>query len=123
MTTLRSLQHDADRLQQRHSWLAFPLAACRKIADDQAGNLAALIAYYAFPGMTTARSMASWRAEGRSRSERRATKGGPRDRGSWHTASGQPAARTAQLRAGSAARHGDREPDARLLLPAGGDLG
>jgi membrane protein len=45
---LLALQRDADRLQQRHAWLAFPLAAWRKFADDQAGHLAALIAYYAF---------------------------------------------------------------------------
>jgi membrane protein len=48
MTRLQSLLQDADELQQRHTWLAFPLAAWRKFADDQAGNLAALIAYYAF---------------------------------------------------------------------------
>jgi membrane protein len=48
MSKLPSLQQDADRLQQRHAWLAFPLAAWRKFADDRAGNLAALIAYYAF---------------------------------------------------------------------------
>jgi membrane protein len=48
MTRLQSLLREADELQQRHAWLAFPLAAWRKFADDQAGNLAALIAYYAF---------------------------------------------------------------------------
>jgi membrane protein len=48
MTRLQSLLQDADEFQQRHTWLAFPLAAWRKFADDQAGNLAALIAYYAF---------------------------------------------------------------------------
>lgn len=37
-----------DRFQQRHAVLAFPLAVWRKFGDDQAGNLAALIAYYAF---------------------------------------------------------------------------
>ncbi|HEV2240159.1 MAG TPA: YihY/virulence factor BrkB family protein [Streptosporangiaceae bacterium] len=37
-----------DRWQQRHSWLAFGVAAWKKFGDDQAGNLAALIAYYAF---------------------------------------------------------------------------
>src|SRR4030088_1399881 len=37
-----------DRLQQRHAWLAFPVAVWKKFGDDQAGNLAALIAYYAF---------------------------------------------------------------------------
>jgi membrane protein len=44
----QSLLHDADRLQQRDAWLAFPLAVYRKFADDKAGYLAALIAYYAF---------------------------------------------------------------------------
>src|SRR2546425_12818228 len=37
-----------DRFQQRHRWLAFPLAVVKKFGDDQAGNLAALIAYYGF---------------------------------------------------------------------------
>jgi membrane protein len=34
-----------DALQQRHAWLAFPVAVWKKFGDDQAGNLAALIAY------------------------------------------------------------------------------
>lgn len=38
----------ADRLQQRQPWLAFPVAVWKKFSDDQAGNLAALISYYAF---------------------------------------------------------------------------
>jgi YihY family inner membrane protein len=38
----------ADRLQQRHRWLAFGVASWKKFGDDQASNLAALIAYYAF---------------------------------------------------------------------------
>jgi inner membrane protein YhjD len=37
-----------DRYQQRHRWLAVPLAVVKKFGDDQAGNLAALVAYYAF---------------------------------------------------------------------------
>jgi YihY family inner membrane protein len=37
-----------DRRQQRSRWLAFPVAVLRKFGDDQAGSLAALIAYYAF---------------------------------------------------------------------------
>lgn len=37
-----------DTYQQQHRWLAFPFAVFRKFGDDQAGNLAALIAYYAF---------------------------------------------------------------------------
>ena len=38
----------ADQLQQRHAWLAVPVAVWKKFGDDQAGNLAALVAYYAF---------------------------------------------------------------------------
>jgi membrane protein len=37
-----------DQYQQRHRWLAIPMAVVKKFGDDQAGNLAALIAYYAF---------------------------------------------------------------------------
>ena len=37
-----------DRVQQRSGWLAFPVAVWKKFGDDQAGNLAALVAYYAF---------------------------------------------------------------------------
>jgi membrane protein len=37
-----------DRFQQRHKPLALPLAVVRKFGQDQAGNLAALLAYYAF---------------------------------------------------------------------------
>jgi YihY family inner membrane protein len=37
-----------DRLQQRHKSLAVPVAVIKKYSDDQAGNLAALVAYYAF---------------------------------------------------------------------------
>ena len=37
-----------DRVQQQHVSLAIPMAVVRKFADDQAGGLAALIAYYAF---------------------------------------------------------------------------
>jgi YihY family inner membrane protein len=36
------------RVQQRHPILAFPAAVARKFADDRAGSLAALIAYYGF---------------------------------------------------------------------------
>src|SRR3954454_23386070 len=38
----------ADRAQRERRWLAFPLAVYQKINDDQAGNLASLLAYYAF---------------------------------------------------------------------------
>jgi membrane protein len=37
-----------DRVQQRHRWLAVPMAVIKKFGDDQAGSLAALVAYYAF---------------------------------------------------------------------------
>jgi membrane protein len=37
-----------DRYQQRHRWWAIPMAVVRKFGNDQAGNLAALISYYAF---------------------------------------------------------------------------
>jgi YihY family inner membrane protein len=38
----------ADRSQRNLPWLAFPLAVLKKYGEDSAGNLAALIAYYAF---------------------------------------------------------------------------
>jgi membrane protein len=38
----------ADAVQQRHAGLAVPVAVWKKFGDDQAGNLAALVAYYAF---------------------------------------------------------------------------
>jgi membrane protein len=37
-----------DAFQKRHAALAFPIAVVRKFGDDQAGNLAAVIAYYGF---------------------------------------------------------------------------
>ena len=37
-----------DRFQQRWPVLAFPVAVWKKFSDDQAGNLAGLIAYYGF---------------------------------------------------------------------------
>jgi membrane protein len=37
-----------DAVQQRHRWLAIPMAVLKKFGDDQGGNLAALVAYYAF---------------------------------------------------------------------------
>jgi membrane protein len=37
-----------DKVQQRRRWLAIPTAVLRKFGDDQAGSLAALVAYYAF---------------------------------------------------------------------------
>ena len=37
-----------DAFQQRHPWLAVPMAVIKKSSDDQGGNLAALVAYYGF---------------------------------------------------------------------------
>jgi membrane protein len=48
MSTVKRVVRAADLMQQRHPWLAFPVAVWKKFGDDQAGNLAALIAYYAF---------------------------------------------------------------------------
>jgi YihY family inner membrane protein len=45
------LLHAVDRLQQRRSWLAFAVAVWKKFSDDQAGNLAALVAYYCFASL------------------------------------------------------------------------
>ena len=44
----KQLAARADALQQRHGWLAFPLAVQRKASDDQVGSLAALMAYFGF---------------------------------------------------------------------------
>jgi membrane protein len=48
MSAVQRAVRAADELQQRHAWLAVPVAVWKKFGDDQAGNLAALIAYYAF---------------------------------------------------------------------------
>ena len=37
-----------DAYQRHHPWLAFPVGVMKKFGDDQAGYLAALVAYYAF---------------------------------------------------------------------------
>ena len=44
----RRLLERFDRYQQRRPVLAVPVAVVRKFGDDQAGNLAALLAYYGF---------------------------------------------------------------------------
>ena len=51
MNALKKLMAKLDRLQQSRPWLAFPLAVWKKFGDDQAGNLAALIAYYGFASL------------------------------------------------------------------------
>jgi membrane protein len=43
-----ALMQKADRLQQQHHVLSVAVATYKKFSDDQAGNLAALVAYYAF---------------------------------------------------------------------------
>jgi YihY family inner membrane protein len=45
---MRRFKDQLDRFQQRNRVLALPFAVIRKFSDDQAGNLAALLAYYGF---------------------------------------------------------------------------
>src|SRR5437764_9854758 len=44
---MEALLRRLDRAQKRRPWLAFPFAVLKKFGEDGAGNLAALIAYYA----------------------------------------------------------------------------
>ena len=46
-----------DGYQQSHRWLAIPFAVFRKFIDDQAGSLAALIAYYGFFALFSLRGL------------------------------------------------------------------
>src|SRR6266550_1470040 len=48
MGFIRSVARRVDRFQEHRPWVAFPYAVLRKFGDDDAGNLAALIAYYGF---------------------------------------------------------------------------
>jgi hypothetical protein len=48
MEQLRRLLQAVDDFQQRHHWLAFPVAVVKKYGEDQAGQRAALLAYYGF---------------------------------------------------------------------------
>lgn len=48
MNAVKKAQHAVDRFQQRRSWLGYVIGAWKKFGDDQARNLAALVAYYAF---------------------------------------------------------------------------
>jgi uncharacterized BrkB/YihY/UPF0761 family membrane protein len=48
MSSVDRVIRPMDQAQQRRAWLALPVAAVKKFGDDSAGNLAALIAYYAF---------------------------------------------------------------------------
>ncbi len=47
----KGLVHAVDRAQQTRPWLAIAVATWKKFSDNQAGNLAALIAYYAFASL------------------------------------------------------------------------
>ena len=51
MSFVTRLADKADNLQQSRPWLAVPVATWKKFSDNQAGNLAALIAYYAFASL------------------------------------------------------------------------
>jgi YihY family inner membrane protein len=45
---VRDLLRKLDAFQKRHAAIGFPFAVVKKFGDDQAGNLAAVIAYYGF---------------------------------------------------------------------------
>src|SRR5713226_345093 len=51
MNAAQRAVHAVDRFQQGRPWLAFPVAVWKKFGDDQAGDLAALVAYYAFASL------------------------------------------------------------------------
>jgi len=61
---VKSILQRLDRLQQRRAWAGFPFSVLKKFGEDQAGNLAALIAYYAifsiFPLMLALTSVMSF---------------------------------------------------------------
>jgi YihY family inner membrane protein len=48
MNRIERLLRAADRFQQRHVLLAFPVGVVKKYGDDEAGKHAALLAYYGF---------------------------------------------------------------------------
>ena len=45
---MKEILRSVDAFQQRHAAIGVPFAVVKKFGDDQAGNLAALIAYYGF---------------------------------------------------------------------------
>ena len=47
-TSLKRALIRVDRFQQRHTVFGFPYAVVKKFGENQAGNLAAIIGYYAF---------------------------------------------------------------------------
>lgn len=48
MNRIERSAREFDRWQQHHRPIAFVVAVAKKFGDDQAGNLVALLAYYAF---------------------------------------------------------------------------
>ena len=48
MNVAKKVLRAVDGYQQKHVWLAFPVAVWKKFGDDQAGNLAMLVAWFAF---------------------------------------------------------------------------
>jgi membrane protein len=48
VNAVQPLLRRIDSVQRGRPWLAFPVAVWKKSGDDQAGNLAALLAYFAF---------------------------------------------------------------------------
>jgi YihY family inner membrane protein len=48
MNPIQRTARKVDETQQRRPWLAFPFAVVKKFGDDNAGHLAANIAYYGF---------------------------------------------------------------------------
>lgn len=51
MNPVERMVRAIDGFQQRRTWLAVPVAVVRKAGDDQAGSLAALLAYHGFFSM------------------------------------------------------------------------
>lgn len=47
-SSFKSMLAQFDSYQQNHPWLGFPIAVGKKFGNDQAGYLAALVAYYGF---------------------------------------------------------------------------
>jgi YihY family inner membrane protein len=45
---VKALVGRVDRFQRHRAWIGFPIAVFKKFGEDQAANLAALIAYYGF---------------------------------------------------------------------------
>src|ERR1700759_2717722 len=48
MNKVKRVLRAVDEYQQRPAWLGFPVAVWKKFGDDQAGNLAMLVAWFAF---------------------------------------------------------------------------